>query len=247
MESNRIYACRVFFLALLMISILLLSAAEEPEEIVHPEHNAMAPVAGNLALQFQITDFIRLSNFQGLMLSGKYHFSNRSAVRTGVNLSFSDMNMEDERLQYSPIENDMVRNFLDIKRRTTSVTIYTQYVYYSSASSRLHVYYGAGPFYELTYQTEDRETVSQSVITVTSTSDQSSWAVGANGVLGVEWFFTSGMSLLGEYSNAISYSDVNNETIEKDGEGVVRVERNITSNNVVFRANNVRFGLSVYF
>jgi len=45
---------------------------------------------GKFALQFQINENFRLSNFQGSTLSGKYHFSSRDAVRLGLSLSFSD-------------------------------------------------------------------------------------------------------------------------------------------------------------
>ena len=45
---------------------------------------------GKFALQFRITNNFSLSNFQGTILSGKYHFSNRDAIRLGVSLQFDD-------------------------------------------------------------------------------------------------------------------------------------------------------------
>jgi hypothetical protein len=51
---------------------------------------------GKFALQFQITDNFQLSSFQGAILSGKYHFSSRDAVRLSLSLDFGDSKNEIE-------------------------------------------------------------------------------------------------------------------------------------------------------
>ena len=51
---------------------------------------------GKFALQFRITDNFSLSNFQGTILSGKYHFSKRDAIRLGISLSLSSSDSETE-------------------------------------------------------------------------------------------------------------------------------------------------------
>jgi hypothetical protein len=49
---------------------------------------------GKYALQFQISDNFKLTNFQGTTFSGKYHFGCRNAVRVGLSVNLSNTDSE---------------------------------------------------------------------------------------------------------------------------------------------------------
>jgi hypothetical protein len=51
---------------------------------------------GKYALQFQISENFTLSDFQGAILSGKYHLGKRSAIRLGLSINFDDSDSDRE-------------------------------------------------------------------------------------------------------------------------------------------------------
>lgn len=58
------------------------------------------------ALQFQITDNFSLTDFQGTIFSGKYHFAKREAVRIGLSVSLGDSETETELTRLDTAETD---------------------------------------------------------------------------------------------------------------------------------------------
>ena len=108
---------------------------------------------GKFALQFQINENFSLSDFQGTVLSGKYHFSSRDAVRLGVSLDFGDSESKTEvtRLDTAQIDN------ADQDRNQFGVTINTQYIHYIVTTEDISFFSGIGPFLYYFNQTTQRD------------------------------------------------------------------------------------------
>ncbi len=81
--------------ALLFLAVVLSFSsvlAQTPDSTKPVRPNALK--AGAWALQFQITQDFTLNAFQGLLLSAKNHFTNRSAIRFGVGFSATSSDVD---------------------------------------------------------------------------------------------------------------------------------------------------------
>ena len=128
---------------------------------------------GSWALLFQIPDVPALDFFEGF-LAMKYHLSEQTALRFGIGGNGSTADNQDG-LQYA-------------------LNLQTQYFLYPHEVGDVNFYLGAGPRVGLSYS---RLEVSEGEIRQRRTS------FGITGRLGVEWFATKSISLLGEYGNEL--------------------------------------------
>ena len=78
----------IFFLLIFIISF---DFAQTKEEAV--KTNSLEK--GSWSLQFQISENFTLQSFQGSMISTKYHFTEKSALRTGLSISGRSSDIED--------------------------------------------------------------------------------------------------------------------------------------------------------
>ncbi len=191
---------------------------------------------GKFALQFQINENFRLSNFQGSTLSGKYHFSTRDAIRLGLSISFSDSDGEVSSNALDTI--NVITNTID--NSSYGITVNTQYIRYIKGTDDISFFVGGGPFIVYSTSTSNREIrEKQPVEKYKSTRD--SYTFGIDLLLGVEWWFHKYMSLSAEYGMKFMYSS--RETINELG--VVR--RKLSENFFRITANSINFGITVYF
>lgn len=91
---------------------------------------------GRFALMFQITENFKLSDFQGALISGKYHLSQKSAISLGVGLDgyYSETNNKYlfvDTLAYAPytVKDVLTLNFL------------IKYMYYFKPVNRISLYF----------------------------------------------------------------------------------------------------------
>jgi hypothetical protein len=135
------------------------------------------------------------------------------------------------------------------KQNAQTVDLTLQRVFYPNPDSKINLYYGLGPrgYYRHTHSKQLRDmTDSTSTETINTLNN---WEVGVAGVLGVEWFVTKSISLLGEYGSSLMYehnkSRGEQTQVRPDGTRVLWNES--TTKGVSFGASAVKFGLSVYF
>jgi hypothetical protein len=191
---------------------------------------------GKFALQFQISDNFNLTNFQGSTFSGKYHFSNRDAVRLGVSLEFGNADIETivTRLDTSDI------NKSENNTDNFGFMINLQYIRYFTVTNSIALFGGAGPFINISNQTSDR-TFNEDETEIKVKSDRDILSVGADMILGVEWWFYKQMSLSAEYGITFSYWS-SKDNFSDDN---TKAESKINSFSV--NGKHVNFGISVYF
>jgi len=191
---------------------------------------------GKFALQFQISDILTLSGFQGATFSGKYHLGKRSAVRLGLTISLDDSNFDDEYIQ-----EDMTRNNENSDFNSFGFTINSQYLYYLVAAPEIGFYLGGGPFFG--FGTSEEETTNEisdsTVYKFNKTGDN--FSVGLDAIIGIEWSFDKSMSLSAEYGIMIYYR--NSEENLKD----LRSTHNRTNKSFRITSEAVKFGISIYF
>ena len=186
---------------------------------------------GAWALQFGIEgEFISVNSFAG-GVSLKRHFSPKSAFRVGVSANGGDNNIE-----YSAVDDKSGGD----NWGTGVNVIYQRYV---RPDADALLYWGLGPTFSY-----GRSSFEQSRGDSLSTSQtHEMWSVGADAMLGVEWFATRVISFQAEYVARIDYrseTEIRESTLNG---GVVywsEATRDGWSSALV---SAVRFGLSVYF
>ena len=191
---------------------------------------------GKFALQFQISDNFNLASFQGTTFSGKYNFSSRDAVRLGLSIELGDS------------ESETTINYLDTSAVAQSeedgnrfgLTIKTQYIRYIAGINTISFFGGIGPFISFFNQSVKR-VISENGVDVTRESESSGYSAGLDLIIGVDWLFSTYMSLSAEYGLNFSYrsSENNFRDDSRVGDNETR-EFNISG-------NHINFGLSVYF
>lgn len=225
--------------AILMAGVILLApgisyAQEGPS-------NSLAK--GAKALQFRIVNNFVLSDFQGVALSGKRHTSDNSAIRLGADIFFehSSDNQDNRTFSY-----DTTLVTSDAKTDGQRLNLELQYIHYPSIERKIKFFWGAGPSVRFMRDiTKTDYYNSQTGNSLELKDEVKSWGAGGSGVLGAEWFATSGISLHTEYTVSIFYEWQKIRDDEVTGPGFSTANRE--RNGLEINASSVRFGLSLYF
>lgn len=190
---------------------------------------------GRYALQFQVTDLLQFTDFQGGVISGKYHFNENFALRFGTEIDLSNADRTTENKQINPASE--VEQTL--QEDQFNIGIHLQLLFLHDVSSpNIFLYYGGGPFIGYYSETNERESQSGELLT-NYKSERTSKSYGVNAVLGVEWFFMKSMSLSLEYNTGIA---LNKSDINENNDGV---KSSRTEEIFNIRTNQVKLGLSI--
>ena len=154
-------------------------------------------LSGKWALQFQIDRYFTLSDFQGGTISGKYHFSNSSALRFGVTLGYEakDVNIYSKEVYSDTTEIEEYDG--DISSSTIQLNL--QYLHYLEVQNSISAYFGAGIYYLMSPESEN--------ITDYRIYDFERSSYGLNLLIGVEWFVRSNIGIHAEYGVGFGYTN----------------------------------------
>lgn len=214
---------------LLMASALLLSSAALAQE--SPD---FGPEGGDWALQFQITEDFTLSDFQGSIVSVKYHSSDRSAWRAGLGLEF-DSNTDERERTTGGVPGALLSS--EFSRQTVRLDL--QYLRYANPVAKIQFLFGGGPFGAFDHR------ATESFVDGMSQGRQESdrWEAGLSGLLGVEWFVASRLSLHAEYGLEFVYA----QTTASADNPVSDQKSSQNGETWAFGARGVLLGVSAYF
>ena len=175
-------------------------------QTVHPD----TTLAGRWALQFQVNDNFSLKSFQGSIISAKWRRSAHSAFRLGVSLRghFLDGDTETS-------EQDTLINEANREDTNWSFGISGQYITKLDGTEGITPFIGIGPTVSFGGSNDQRTTtfLSQGVVQDrTIDIENRNWQAGVVGVLGVEWFLCSEISISAEYGVSIQYRKEESES-----------------------------------
>jgi hypothetical protein len=191
---------------------------------------------GKFALQFQITDNFSLTNFQGTVFSGKYHFNKRDAIRLGISLNLGKIDSETE---YNFLDTTIVNNSKQEENRF-DITINTQYIRYMNVTESIAFFGGIGPFINFFKLTRERA-IKAGEIDDKLKTETNGFTTGLDMIIGVEWWFHKHMSLSAEYGIQFAYRSSENIIRDEEKEG----KTEYTTYDLT--GNQINFGISVYF
>lgn len=213
---------------------------------------------GATAFQFRVSPNLTLSSFDGALFSGKWHMSDRRALRLGVDITGVFTDSETNTISRSI--NNQGDEFetsaeVDEKNNDTSLALTSYYMVYPDPGGTMNFYTGLGPFVRWSFGNDDDNTVrmlaGDRMVLEESTSEDSRITAGLGFVMGVEWFVNPRMGLTVEYAVSAFYTsfsrDLNSLDTNSvdDAQGTTDLEE---SGRVIrISGNGARLGLSIYF
>ncbi|MBI5837542.1 MAG: hypothetical protein HZB25_09880 [Candidatus Eisenbacteria bacterium] len=163
---------------------------------------------GAWALQFQGRGYSILGDFTGTGLSFKRHWSPRSALRFGLDITHSSQRIDDTNSEaYSDTTRSGSSSYA-YDMRSSSVGVAFQYLCYPRARRNPSPFFGIGPFVSIW---SDRDVSANSHTSQGSTVESGQIdarhgvSVGVTGNVGMEWFVARGVSLVAQYDLTIQY------------------------------------------
>jgi hypothetical protein len=220
-----------------MLFILIINIFPQQKDTIN---NTDAINNTKWSVQFQVGNDFTLQSFDGLIISLKYHFTPKFAVRlgTGANFRTSDNELDYRGYYY----NEYVK--ATYEQNSTDFALISNFLYYPRPAAFLKVFFGAGPRAGYTCSSGERLYLDG----YKAEYDNWSWSAGVNAVFGCEWFPMKSLGLFGEYSVYALYSEA------KVKEYIYEIKtRNPaeyyyrTSKEIQFRGNIARLGASFYF
>lgn len=223
----------------------------------HP--NSLAP--GKWALEFGISSNFTLTSFQGTVLSIKRQMNSHEAVELAIGGSLYSQSGTSK---FTHTTGDTVdsHNSGSNGNESHSISLSACYLYYPNPDGMINLYFGAGPtvtyghsdYRQQTYQLPVPPAISTT--TITNSNGQTSWGLGASGLVGAEWFMTKYLSLHAQYGLSVMYVashstqlTANSSTTTSSG---TVIPSQTSSNDWGYHGwqinpSSVMFGLSVYF
>jgi hypothetical protein len=221
-----------FSVSLIAIAVVLMTSSLLAGEKINTE--------GMWALQFGIEAETRLTSFQGTALSLQKTTNAGAIWRMGLGMNFFTQNRESEQ---SDEDSSYVISTDDNGSTTISFTL--QRLFKLSSSTRIHPYVGIGPLVSYSHNSSEHIAPLQPI----DERSNDSWALGARTVFGAEWFVTSYLSLLGEYSLDASYGwakSKHTRTYDTSG-GFETFVTETKTNSFKVSPGSTRLAVSLYF
>lgn len=187
------------------------------------------------ALQFSIVKSKKafsFSNFQGNILSGKVHFSDRCAVRVGIGAQYSSRRTDETTRSNSQSVSKSHRS-----TRHINFLINSQIIYYLYARNSIKLYTGIGPSFTMDdnkYFPSPSDAENKSLI----------YSIGLRPALGIEWFFYKYTSFSLEYAPGIFYYYHKDNLKGPTRDEYFKLSR--AYHTLQFFPYGIHFGLSVY-
>lgn len=190
------------------------------------------------ALQFQAGYNLQIQAFNGMTVSLKYHFSEKTALRFGAGY-YGRTN--DGQVEHKNVFEDNYSDEINYQYQFNGAI---DYIYYVNPFSRFNIFWGIGPSGKYSYGYDEYPVSDEELIHVYENKE---WAVGLNAVLGAEWIPVSDFSLFAEYNAVGYYGKTRGLAKEVSKEGCY-IEKYIhSSEKWEFNGNRALLGISVYF
>ena len=201
-----------------------------------------------LSMQYQIREILDLIEFQGSILSAKYHLSNKSAIRIGFDLGFGDANINND---VTHNLNDSLSHYDDSAHEHSKIGLSIYYLHYFNPHENVKFYAGGGPTFSFIITNDEAAKsypayVDDPLYLNEFNTERSTKIIGLQSVLGTEWFFNENMSLIAEYGFLFSYS-FNRKDETRSAEQPGEYSMNYKSDSFRFSSTRVKIGLSMYF
>lgn len=215
---------------------------------------------GAWALQFQLSgsllDFT-VRDYLGTTFSGKYHLSERRAIRFGINISGSSLDSQNNNEGfYGPDEHRVANS--DVTSSDHSIQFVEHHLWYPRQTDGIYLFAGFGPTFGLTVRKYnlleeliDEDEAPQNLAETHYKLEQI-YFLGLSGVLGIEYFLFKNVGITAEFQSMLGYNygsikteHTINSALNSDSNRIYTETQ--TSRGFNYRSNSVKIGASIYF
>ncbi len=244
-----------FFACLLFVVFTITAlAGEEKKEKENSLHK------GAWAMQFEIggslLDF-RLYDYSGETFSGKYHLSESRALKFGIEVYGSAMDINKDKESASPSKSTSSLTIRQVKNQRFQGVCH--YLWYLRENNGFHFITGLGPVFDIELRHSEESSDSNLGTDQNSKTNSdliyknNSYYFGLSGAVGVEYFFSKNTSLIAEYQSSAGYEYAERESVLNSSNSSESVsfqnEQSDKQTTSMFRygSSRVKVGLSIYF
>lgn len=222
--------------AILFLSVIFNINSQQKDSV----KNIQTLQKAKWSIQFEIGNDFKLTSFDGVIVSMKYHFSPSVAFRFGAGVNLNQKNSDIEYLEYYSGYSGRE----PVSDHSYDILFTSNILFYPKPNSLIKVFFGAGPRASYLNSTDERIYVDG----YKGYRETETWSAGINCVAGAEWFALSYLSIFGEYSVYGTYGHSTlKDYVKENLSGQVVEYYNEYADNFQFKGNIVRLGLSVYF
>jgi hypothetical protein len=164
----------------------------------------------------------------GTMISFKQMLNSKNGIRISAGIAAGSYDSKD----YTSVPENGITN--NVKVDSISFSLHATYLKYLYCIKNFYLYGGTGPFGKFSYQ-EYKDLSFTKVIR--------NYALGLDGCLGIEWFFTEHFTLFLEY-NLLADWEYRHSTSDLINSNVTAPENKTINYNLNY--NTVFMGLSIY-
>ena len=220
---------------ILLVTIALSAQTEQDSARVFKPHS----------IQFRVQDCFSLSSFKGGLISYKYHFNDRNALRIGVNNNIDYRELEDD---YDVYMMDTSHYEVFSENRDINISFTIEYLKYFNPEDEIKLFLGGG--LKTTYGRYKEEYDDDSDISSNYYNRYiTDFRTGLTLSYGVEWKFRKNMALHAEYGHDIFwvfYKSKREHHVNPDETDYKDIRTEIQK-GIDFYSTGVLLGLSVYF
>jgi len=233
------------FLTLTVIILIftIQTTAQQPDST----HQNVSPLqAGSWSIQFGYNNKLGFNSFKGTNISAKYHYTNNSALRFGININFSNTKNN----IVSPIDVNKL-SISEITDDRIAIGIVTDYIYYFSTKKDINLFISSGTNIGISYGKANAKNSfnNPDSIGVIRSNKANGWFGGVEFSVGVEWFVAENFSIHGEYITKFQYQYLKRKDTDTDfgsNSGGISYSEQTEKNFDIF-PDNVLIGVSLYF
>lgn len=240
MNYSRIL-CLVLSLTIIIFTTSIYAQSDSTNQQISPLHE------GSWSLQFRYNNSLGFESFKGSNISAKYHFTDKSALRFGVNLDFKNINQE----RVNSINNDDHTRIQKQDLNRINIGITSDYVYYFTTKNSVNAFISSGAIIGVSYfknNSKDLFDIAPDSVSSIGYGKTNGWFAGAEFSFGVEWNISSNFSISGEYTTKFLYQySKNSSTITRFGYNDSVNYGEIVSKGFSIEQSNVLIGISLYF
>ena len=187
---------------------------------------------GSFALQFKVNENFKITDFNGALISAKYHYSKSAGIQFGF-----EINSSRDKSEY----NIMAAPDYSTDERIIEICMLIQHILYIKKKASSGLYWGIGPFFNLS-------NIKERYIEYTSPDDSFSRdyrnkviGIGITNSFGVEIYIWKNLSLLAEYNLSLKYE------YEKKHDFIIPPGERIKNHFWTLKSDEIKVGFSVYF
>ena len=230
-----------YYQLLIIVAILLVIQKSYGKSIDSDTSSSQIKSTNRFALQLQIKENFQFDDFQGSLISAKYHFNEKHGLRFGIEI-YGDFKKSDNIYFFYPDASNS--SDPSLKKNDLSILFIFQYLNISSSRYRMRRYIAMGPIigYGYTYENTAKDLGDDNIAISPNTINRTDYKIilGSLFDLGLEYYINKNIGIMVEYGIKFLYNKQKCDSKRPDYDEFYYEDFQINS-------DNLKLGISIYF